>query len=69
MSNPVTEARVVRLPTVQNAPSAGWINPNCKVVSRLGEPVYPSCHYCDLQIGNCLQFQGQLHSAVILRRS
>ena len=65
MSKPATEARGVRLPTLQNAPSAVRINPNCKVVSRLGEPVYPSCHYCDLSIGNCLQFQGQLHSAVI----
>ena len=54
----------VALPVV---PASGnqRLNPNCKVVSGLGEPVYASCRYCDLTIGNCLQFQGQVLSGVI----
>ena len=42
------------------------INKNCILVSRTGEPVYPSCQYCELRLRNCLQFRGQIATALVL---
>jgi len=66
MTKHVTSGKGRPLPVLSGAPPIDRLNGNCKVVSRLGEPLYPSCRFCDLKIGNCLQFQGQLHAAVIL---
>ncbi|MFT5433301.1 MAG: C4-dicarboxylate-specific signal transduction histidine kinase [Myxococcota bacterium] len=45
---------------------ATHINKNCFLVSNLGTGAYDSCKLCTLKLRRCLQFRGQVASAVIL---
>ncbi len=50
----------------RGAPSPPRLNMRCALVARTRRPAYNSCAYCTLQLNHCLQFRGQISTAILV---